>query len=82
MKRLEKQKFAPLWREGSGDCVELSPSELSLFIEGCSLAGWQRWSPEIVGPKVLVSSLPGDIHSAMNAEANMSREQLVEVVRL
>jgi transposase len=33
-KRLEQGRFARLWRRG-GDVIELTMSELSLFLEGC-----------------------------------------------
>lgn len=43
-KRLEKGRFARLWR-GDGAAVELSPSELQLFLEGCEIIGRMRLSP-------------------------------------
>ena len=44
-KRLEKGRFARLWREDQ-DEVELSASELGLFLEGCSLIGKMSLSPK------------------------------------
>lgn len=47
-KRLEKPgKFAPLWRESGGD-IELTQSELALYLEGCRQVGYQRLSPPTV----------------------------------
>jgi transposase len=51
-KRLERGRFAALWRE-DGDIVQLTASELALFIEGCDLVGRRVLSPDIVKPKVL-----------------------------
>ena len=44
-KRLEKGRFARLWARQAGDVVELSPSELQLFLEGCEIVGRMRLSP-------------------------------------
>ena len=41
-KRLEKGRFAALWR-GNGEAVELSSSELQLFLEGCKAGPWGCW---------------------------------------
>jgi transposase len=51
-KRLEKSRFASLFRS-DGKVVELTSSELALFIEGCDLVGRHTLSPSIVKPKVL-----------------------------
>ena len=51
-KRLERGRFAALWREDR-DIVQLTASELALFIEGCDLVGRRVLSPGIVKPKVL-----------------------------
>ena len=45
-KRLEKGQFAKLWRDTQK--VELSASELPLFLEGCLLVGSQKLSPDRV----------------------------------
>ena len=37
-KRLERGRFAKLWR-GGHDTLELSAAELALFVEGCGLVG-------------------------------------------
>jgi transposase len=38
-KRLDKGRFATLWREGAQRELELSMAELSLFLDGCELIG-------------------------------------------
>lgn len=38
-KRLDKGRFATLWREGAQRELELSLAELSLFLDGCELIG-------------------------------------------
>ena len=43
-KRLEEGRFASLWRE-DGQTVQLTTSELALFIEGCALVGRRVLSP-------------------------------------
>lgn len=51
-KRLERGRFAPLWRDDAGDgvAVALTASELALYIEGCALAGRERLSPAPIVP--------------------------------
>lgn len=44
-KRLEKGRFACLWRAGHRDELELSESELRLFLEGSQLVGRVALSP-------------------------------------
>lgn len=44
-KRLSKGQFAALWRDGRGSELSLSPSELSLFLEGSDLVGKRPLSP-------------------------------------
>lgn len=44
-KRLERGRFAQVWREHPGEGVRLSESELRLFIEGCELVGRRPLSP-------------------------------------
>jgi len=43
MKRLERGRFADVWRADS--VLELTASELALFVEGCMLVGRQQLSP-------------------------------------
>lgn len=51
-KRLERGRFASLFRD-DGNSVQLTASELALFIEGCELVGRRTLSPVSVKPKVL-----------------------------
>lgn len=44
-KRLDAGLFAPLWGQGTDDVIELSMSELSLLVEGCSVVGRIPLSP-------------------------------------
>jgi transposase len=44
-KRLEKGKFASLWKVGDGEAVPLTTTELSLFLEGSVLVGKISLSP-------------------------------------
>lgn len=51
-KRLERGRFAKLWTD-DGKTLQLTSTELALFIEGCDLVGRRALSPGIVKPKVL-----------------------------
>jgi transposase len=51
MKRLERGRFADLWRDGAS--VKLTSSELALFIEGCALVGRHALSPTEITSKSL-----------------------------
>lgn len=51
-KRLERGRFAQLSRSDDG-VVEMTSTELALFIEGCELIGRRALSPGIVKPIVL-----------------------------
>lgn len=53
-KRLEKGRFACLWRAREGEVLALSSSELQLFLEGCELVGRMRLSPSHLSEKNLV----------------------------
>lgn len=44
-KRLERGRFACLWREGEGASLRLTVSELALFLEGSTLVGRVALSP-------------------------------------
>jgi transposase len=48
-KRLQRGRFAALWRD-DGRVVQLTASELALFIEGCELVGRRALSPAAVVP--------------------------------
>lgn len=45
MKRLEQGRFAELWRRHHAGAIQLTSSELALFIEGSPYAGRQPLSP-------------------------------------
>ena len=55
MKRLERGRFAALWRAGANEPLRLTSSELTLFIEGCQLVGRERLSPEEIRAKPLAT---------------------------
>jgi transposase len=44
-KRLERGRFACLWREGRSASLQLTVSELALFLEGSTLVGKVALSP-------------------------------------
>lgn len=46
-KRLEQGRFACLWRERDEDRLQLTMSELTLFLEGSKLIGKMRLSPPL-----------------------------------
>ena len=52
-KRLFRGHFARPWAEAGAHSVELTVSELSLFLEGCELAGRWKLSPPVVDEKTL-----------------------------
>lgn len=56
-KRLEKGRFACLWEKGSSGTLQLTISELSLFIEGSKLIGRVPLSPEEYVLKPFISGL-------------------------
>ncbi len=47
-KRLEKGKFSPLYRRKRAGGLEMTPSELSLFIEGSDAVGRIALSPALL----------------------------------
>lgn len=53
-KRLERGRFACLWETAAGEAVTLSPTELQLFLEGCSLVGRVPLSPPQMTQKEFV----------------------------
>ncbi len=50
-KRLEQGRFAALWERLREGRVELSTSELALFLEGCREVGRRSLSPPKIDPK-------------------------------
>lgn len=55
-KRLEKGKFAKLWAGAKNTTLELTSSELSLFLEGSKLVGKVPVSPEQMCFKCLTNN--------------------------
>jgi transposase len=55
-KRLEKGKFAKLWAGSENTTLELTSSELSLFLEGSKLVGKVPISPEQMCFKCLTNN--------------------------
>jgi transposase len=55
-KRLEAGRFASLWERAEGGSVELTLSELALYLEGSRLVGKVALSPRKISPKVVASS--------------------------
>ena len=53
-KRLEQGRFAALWERARGSEVELTATELALFLEGCRLLGREPVSPPEIDPKRLI----------------------------
>lgn len=47
-KRLDKGRFAPLWNRKRGGGVEMTPTELALFIEGSESVGRLPMSPPLL----------------------------------
>jgi len=56
-KRIERGRFAPLWRGDEEESFEMTLSELALFLEGSTLAGGFRLSPSPIAPQVLTPFL-------------------------
>ena len=57
-KRLEKGRFACPWREPKRTELALTTSELQLFLEGSSLVGRMRLSPDEIDENELAVALP------------------------
>lgn len=66
-KRLEKGRFAKLWGGGDTSQIELTMSELQLFMEGSRLVGKVPVSPEKMCLKCLTNN--GFIERIQHAEA-------------
>ena len=56
-KRIERGRFALLWRGDDEETVEMTLGELALFLEGSTLVGALRLSPSPTSPQVLTSFL-------------------------
>jgi len=53
-KRLERGRFACLWKDRDQKSVEMTLTELALFLEGCQLVQRVRLSPEKFIPRPLI----------------------------
>ena len=56
-KRLERGRFALLWRRSDKEMFEMTLSELALFFEGSTLVGALRLSPPPTSPQILTPFL-------------------------
>ena len=56
-KRLERGRFACLWKQPGAASLRLTMSELALFLEGSHLVGRMALSPPIFSPKNLAEDL-------------------------
>jgi transposase len=54
MKKLERGRFAQLW-DAAGTPLQLTSSELALFIEGCTIVGRRPLSPAALTSKDLAA---------------------------
>jgi len=52
-KRLERGRFACLWKSSTGESLQLTMTELQLFLEGSVLVGRVALSPPIFDHKVI-----------------------------
>ena len=52
-KRLEAGRFASLWERAEGENVELTMSELALYLEGSRMVGHFALSPKVIAPQTL-----------------------------
>ncbi len=52
-KRLEQGRFAKLWRDEYAAVLQLTQTELGLFLEGCALVGRRTLSPNATKRKTL-----------------------------
>lgn len=55
MKRLERGRFAAPWERGNGAVIEMTMSELALFIEGSKAVLRGSLSPKVVFPSPIRS---------------------------
>jgi transposase len=69
-KRLERGRFSALWTGAPGAVVALTLSELSLFLEGCTMVAKVRLSPPVCVPGVRRPAPPpvvGETNSIQDA---------------
>ena len=58
-KRLERGRFAALWRDGSRDPITLTVSELDLFLDGSTVVGRVTLTPPALSHFSLASDRKG-----------------------
>jgi transposase len=61
MKRIERGRFVAPWSRGAGNVIEMTMSELALFIEGSKAVLRTPLSPHVVFPASLRSNLTGRV---------------------
>lgn len=61
MKRLERGKFVAPWRRGTGKVLEMTMSELALFIEGSTAVFRTSLSPKVTFPAPIRSTNLGRV---------------------
>jgi transposase len=71
-KRLETGCFSALWKSAAGEAVVLTITELSLFLEGCTMVAKVALSPPVCVPGLgreapAARPLPAPKESAQNA---------------
>lgn len=57
MKRLDKGRFAAPWERGTDGPVQMTLSELALFLEGSELLGRRALSPAAISPADLAFTI-------------------------
>jgi transposase len=57
MKRIERGRFVAPWARGTGSVIEMTMSELALFVEGSKAVLRTPLSPHVVFPAALRSNL-------------------------
>lgn len=57
-KRLDKGRFASLWRDPTCSSIALTSSELQLFLEGSELVGRVKLSPDPIDENDLALTIP------------------------
>ena len=57
-KRLDKGRFASLWRDPTCSSIALTSSELQLFLEGSELVGRVKLSPDPIDENDLALAIP------------------------
>jgi transposase len=73
-KRLEEGRFAALWERDRGGRVELSASELSLFLEGSHEVARRSLSPPRIDPnRKILSDLRDSIRSCSTSNQSAIR---------